>query len=108
MKQGIDDSTARTQRFEGLSLNAEQQGRLQIVLPPLPSLSCFGKRYSAYTSWAEHTLKSELRLEEGLEMIQVAGDQLAFAGLDVGDRAEAVGFEFENVVGIVKGFGDPG
>jgi hypothetical protein len=45
---------------------------------------------------------------EGLEVFQVAGDQLAFADLYVGDRAEAVVFEFENVVGIVKGFGDPG
>jgi hypothetical protein len=45
---------------------------------------------------------------EGLEVLQVAGDQLAFAGLDVGDRAEAVVFEFENEVGIVKGFRDPG
>ena len=45
---------------------------------------------------------------EGLEVLQVAGDQLAFAGLDVGDRAEAVVFEFEQIVGIVKGFGDLG
>jgi len=49
-----------------------------------------------------------LQVIEGLEVIQVTGDQLAFAGLDVGDRAEAVVFEFENLVGIVKGFGDPG
>jgi hypothetical protein len=42
------------------------------------------------------------------ELVAVAGDQLAFADLDVGDRTEAVVFEFENVVGIVKGFGDPG
>jgi hypothetical protein len=33
VKQGIDDSTARTQRFEGLSLNPEQQGLLRIEGP---------------------------------------------------------------------------
>ena len=43
-----------------------------------------------------------LQVIEGLEVFQVAGDQLAFAGLDVGDRAEAVVFQFENVVGIVE------
>jgi hypothetical protein len=43
-----------------------------------------------------------LQAIEGLEVIQIAGDQLAFAGLDVGDRAEAVVFEFEISSGSSK------
>jgi len=34
-----------------------------------------------------------LQVIEGLEVIQAAGDELALAGLDVGDRAEAVVLE---------------
>jgi hypothetical protein len=53
-------------------------------------------------------LERLLQVIEGLEVIQVARDQLAFASLDVGDRAEPIVFQFEDVVGVVEWLGDPG
>jgi len=49
-----------------------------------------------------------LQVIEGLEVIQVARDQLALAVFDVGDRAEAIVFQFEDVVGVVEWLCDPG
>src|SRR5271166_7074769 len=45
---------------------------------------------------------------ERLEAVQVPRDQFAFASIDVGERSEAVVFQFENVLGIIEWFGDSG
>jgi hypothetical protein len=42
--------------------------------------------------------------EEKVEMILIAGYQFAFVIFNISDCAEAVVFQFENVVRIVKGF----
>jgi hypothetical protein len=38
-----------------------------------------------------------------LELIQVAGDKLALGGVDVGERPQAIVFQFEDVVGSSNG-----
>jgi len=44
--------------------------------------------------------------QDKFELIQIAGNQFALAVLDVCDGAEAVVFQFEDVVGIIKWFCD--
>jgi hypothetical protein len=50
----------------------------------------------------QHLPERFLQGRERLELIQVAGDQLAFTGLDVGDRAEAVVLQLEQILWIVE------
>jgi hypothetical protein len=49
-----------------------------------------------------------LQRHERFELVAVAGDQLAFTGLDVGDRAEAVVLQLEQILWIVERLCDAG